>query len=191
MPLSSISSTLLYTNFWTIGRGWAISSDPCAEYRDIVLLLCKELGWVINLEKSQLVPQQVFAFVGIHYDLISFTAHPTPENWIKVIRAVQSLIQTSSLPAVIWQSIIGIFQGQLCLVPFGRLHVRPLPWNLSQFWNQLPDPQEYRSPCSRGLKTGSQMVAGPGSFIRHSSDIYQLFPSPFPRRMFYGMGSAP
>ena len=54
-------------------------------HRDLVLLLCEELDWVVNLEKSKIVPEQVFAFVGIHYDLISFTAHPTLENWIKFI----------------------------------------------------------------------------------------------------------
>ena len=78
-----------------------MSRDCCTKRRDLVLLLCKELGWVLFLEKSELVPQQVFTFVGIHYDLTSFTAHPTLENWIKVT----------------WQSIIGIIQGQLCLVP--------------------------------------------------------------------------
>ena len=60
--------------------GWSMSRDRCAQHRDPVLLLCKELGWVLNLEKAELVPQQVFEFVGIHYDLISFAAHPTLEN---------------------------------------------------------------------------------------------------------------
>ena len=55
-----------------------------------------------ELDKSELVPQQAFAFVGIHYDLISFMAHPTLENWIKVIREAQSLVQAFSLPAVTW-----------------------------------------------------------------------------------------
>ena len=63
----------------------AMSRDRCAKHRDLVLLFCKELGWVVNLEKSELVPLQAFAFVGIYYDLISFTAQPTLENLIKVI----------------------------------------------------------------------------------------------------------
>ena len=87
-----------------------------------------------------------FCFVGIHYDLISFTAHPTLENWIKVILAAQSLIQASSLPVVIWQSVIGVLQCQSHLVPFSRLHVHPLQWNLSHFWNQFQDPQSTEVP---------------------------------------------
>ena len=54
------------------------------EHKDLVLL-CWVPGWLVNLEKSELIPQQMFAFVGIHHNLISFTAHPTLENWIKVI----------------------------------------------------------------------------------------------------------
>ena len=128
-PLIHTQNTALH-QFLDDWLGRAMSRDWCAEHRALVLL-CKDLGWVINLEKSELFPQQVFTFVGIYYDLISFKAHPILENWIKVIRVAQTLVQASSLPAVTWQSIIGILQGQSRLVPFGRLHICPLQWNLS------------------------------------------------------------
>ena len=53
----------------------AMFRDHYAKHRDLVLLLCEELGWIVNLEKSELLPQHFFAFVGIQYNLISFTAH--------------------------------------------------------------------------------------------------------------------
>ena len=116
--------------------GWAMSR----EHRDLVFL-GKELGWILNLEKSELFPQQVFAFAGIHHNLISFTAHPTLEKWIKIIRSAESLIQASSLPVVTWQSIFRTLQGQSRLVPFGCLQIHPLQWNLSRYLNQFQDPQ--------------------------------------------------
>ena len=159
--------------------GQAKSKVWCAEDRDLVLLLCKELGWIVNLEKSELVPQQVFAFVGIQYHLISFTAHPTLENWIKVVRAAQSLTQASSLPAVAWQSVIGILQGQSHLVPFGRLHVRPLQWNLSRFWNQFRDPQTIEVPVLEGSRyaAGWWLDQDPsiGTPVTFTSFSYRLF----------------
>ena len=85
--------------------GWA--EEHCAKHRALVLL-CEELGWLVNRKKLELFPQQVLAFMSIHYDLISFTAHPTLENWMMVVQAVQSLTQAASLPIVQWQSIIGI-----------------------------------------------------------------------------------
>ena len=54
----------------------------------------------MNWEKLELILQQVFAFVDICYVLISFTANPILQNWIKVIQAAQSLTQAVSLPAV-------------------------------------------------------------------------------------------
>ena len=62
-----------------------MSRESCAKHRDLVLLLCEELGWLVNWEKSELIPQEVFAFVGICYNLLSFTAHPDLDNCIKVI----------------------------------------------------------------------------------------------------------
>ena len=47
-------------------HGWldqAMFRDHCAKHRDLVLLLCEELGWIVNLEKSELIPQHVFAFL--------------------------------------------------------------------------------------------------------------------------------
>ena len=74
--------------------------EHLAKHRDLVLLLCEKLGWLVNQENSELIPQQVFTFVGIRDDLISFIiAYPTLDNWIKVIRAAQSFTQASSLPA--------------------------------------------------------------------------------------------
>ena len=69
-----------------------MSTDRCAQHSDFVFLLCEELGWIVILEKSELIPPQVFTFVGICYNLISFSALLTLENWIKVIRPTQSLI---------------------------------------------------------------------------------------------------
>ena len=136
-----------------------MSRDRCAEHRDLVLLLCKEQGWVVNLQKSEPIPQQVFAFVGIHYNLIS-TAHPTLENWIKVIIAAQSLVQASSLPAVTWQSIIGILQGQSRLVPFS-LSTSTLLSGISRYWNQLPDPPSKVFLRTRGLQAGGGWAKTP------------------------------
>ena len=44
--------------------------------------VCEELSWIVSLEKSELVPQQNFAFVGIHFNLISFSAHSSLKNLV-------------------------------------------------------------------------------------------------------------
>ena len=77
--------------------GGDMSRECCAKHRDLVLLLCQELGWLVNQEKSELISQQVFAFVGIHYNLIAFTANPILESWIQDIRVAQPVTQASPL----------------------------------------------------------------------------------------------
>ena len=66
-----------------------MSRDRCAQHRDLVFLLWQELGWIGILEKSELIPPKVFAFVGICYNQISLSTLLTLENCIKVIQAEQ------------------------------------------------------------------------------------------------------
>ena len=33
-----------------------------------LVAVCQELGWIVNTEKSELAPKQIFEFVGYHYD---------------------------------------------------------------------------------------------------------------------------
>ena len=49
-----------------------------------VVDLTQSLGWIINQEKSELKPTQVFSFVGYEYHLDSALVKPTPESWLKL-----------------------------------------------------------------------------------------------------------
>ena len=55
--------------------------ETCQRNTQTLLALCRELGWVVNLEKSELVPQQVFNFVGYRFDLLTGRVLPTSERW--------------------------------------------------------------------------------------------------------------
>ena len=47
-----------------------------------VVDLTQYLGWIINQEKSELKPTQVFSFVGYVYHLDSALVKPTQERWL-------------------------------------------------------------------------------------------------------------
>ena len=49
-----------------------------------VVDLTHSLGWVINQEKSELIPTQVFLFMGYEYHLDSALVKPTQEAWLKL-----------------------------------------------------------------------------------------------------------
>ena len=62
---------------------WLIRSqtkESCSYQTQALLTLCQELGWVVNLHKSELDPKQVFDFVGYRYNLNQGVVLPTPQR---------------------------------------------------------------------------------------------------------------
>ena len=57
-----------------------------------VVNLTQSLGWIINQEKSELKPTQVFSFVGYGYHLDSALVKPTQERWLKLQDLILRLI---------------------------------------------------------------------------------------------------
>ena len=58
----------------------APSPEICLQHTQTLLALCRQLGWVVNMTKSELVPKQVFNFVGYRFDLITGRVLPT-QDW--------------------------------------------------------------------------------------------------------------
>ena len=106
-----------------------------------MLVLCHELGLLVNVEKSDLVPRQIFDFVGYHYDLILYTVCPTQHNWGQMIRKVSPLLRGELLPVRRWQSIIGFMSSQEKIIPFDRLHPSQLQLHLLREWSPSPGDQ--------------------------------------------------
>ena len=51
---------------------WLIKANSCQEAHSATLTLLElthKLGWIINREKSDLIPKQIFTFLGQVYDL--------------------------------------------------------------------------------------------------------------------------
>ena len=88
------------------------SHQVCLQHTQDLVKMCQQLGWLVNLEKSELEPKQVFDFVGCQFDLRSdrhwtvgrtfkkrYTAIPTglPGPAIHVLdRSANSYRKTSS-----------------------------------------------------------------------------------------------
>ena len=63
---------------------WLVRADSytlCLKQTRDLVALCRELGWLVNLEKFELTPKQVFNFVGYQYDLVEGKVRPTQEKW--------------------------------------------------------------------------------------------------------------
>ena len=59
----------------------ATSHQVCLQHTQDLVKICQELGWLVNLEKSELEPKQIFDFVGYQFDFKAGRVRPTPDHW--------------------------------------------------------------------------------------------------------------
>ena len=62
-----------YLDDWLVR---ASSHETCLQHTQTLVVLCQDLGWLVNKEKSELVPTQVFNFVGYQFDLKEARSDP-------------------------------------------------------------------------------------------------------------------
>ena len=102
--------------------------DPgtCQQNTQTLLDLCRELGWVVNMKKSELVPQQNFSFVGYRFDLLTGRVLPIVERW-ETLRAKLLFIKNKDSCTIRQlMSLIGLLTATEEQVWLGRLHMRPI-----------------------------------------------------------------
>ena len=65
-------------------------------------------GWLANREKSELVPKQVFNFIGYQFDLKEGKVRPTRERWQNLQDKIQSILSGPVCPVRQFMSLIGL-----------------------------------------------------------------------------------
>ena len=120
----------------------APSPEICLQHTQTLLALCKQLGWVVNMTKSELVPKQVFNFVGYRFVLITGRVLPTQDRWEALQVKVRFIKGRHNCTVRQFMSLIGLLTATEKQVCSGRLHMRPDPtaWAvdaLSLRWDQL------------------------------------------------------
>ena len=131
----------------------ALTEEECRLHSHLVVRLVQELGWIVNFEKSDLIPRQVFNFIGTRYNLVDYTVFLTEDNLIKLKDRLSQLRCGQMLSANQWQQVIGSLASQEKLVRFGLHHTKPFHWHLSRHWNAQRDPPEMIIPVSEDIIT--------------------------------------
>ena len=140
-----------YLDDWLVR---ASTHDTCLQHTQTLVTLCQELGWLVNREKSELVPQQVFNFVGYQFDLKEGRVRPTNERWQTLTEKIRSILTDPVCPVRKFMSLIGLLTATEKQVHLGRLHMRPIQWHLKNNW-RVPESLEKVIPVPK-----SKMVAG-------------------------------
>ena len=104
------------------------------EHRQFILSLINSLGLIINYEQSDLVPAQVFTFIGMEF-VTHINMVRVPQNrQMKILETVRMFIQKTSVSARDFLSLLGQLNAAADLVMLGRLHLRPLQISLHNQW---------------------------------------------------------
>ena len=101
-----------YLEDWLIR---AQSQEEAQLHIQTVVDLTQSLGWIINQEKSELKPAQLFSFVG-------YEGH------------LDSALVKHVLTARCLMSLIGLLTLIEKMVPEGRLHIKPFQFHLKKHW---------------------------------------------------------
>ena len=85
-----------YLDNWLVQSS---SRDSLLRDLRVVLGLCRELGIVVNHEKSHLIPSQVVQYLGVVIDSRSFRASPSSERVAKLRSTADALLSCADPPA--------------------------------------------------------------------------------------------
>ena len=136
-----------YLDDWLVR---ARSHRVCLQHTQELVKICQNLGWLVNLEKSELEPKQIFNFVGYQFDLQSGRVRPTSDRWQSLQDKILHLLSLPTCPVRDFMSLIGLLTATEKQVHLGRLHMRPIQWHLKNNW-RVPESLEKRIPVPRSL----------------------------------------
>ena len=116
-----------YLDDWLVRAG---SHQVCLRHTQHLVKICQDLGWLVNLDKSELEPKQIFDFVGYQFDLKVGRVWPTPDRWQSLQEKILEILDQPTCPVWQFMSLIGLLTATEKQVHLGRLHMRPIQWHL-------------------------------------------------------------
>ena len=138
----------------TVAEGYpSRSQDSAGLRRDQFIKVPKsQEKWykIVNMTKSELVPKQVFNFVGYRFDLITGRVLPTQDRWETLQGKLRFMKDHHQCTVRQFMSLIGLLTATEKQVCASRLHMRPIQWHLKKHWH-LPEVLEKVIPVPQSL----------------------------------------
>ena len=154
---------------------WLIRSQEEAQVNtQAVVDLTQSLGWIINPEKSELKPTQVFSFVGYEYHLDSALVKPTQERWLKLQDLILRLKSKHVLTARCLMWLFGLLGSTEKMLPEGRLHMRPFQFHLKEHW-RYPQSLDSLLPWTETISAHLNCWQNPANVMK-GSDLHPKRP---------------
>ena len=147
-----------YLDDWLIV---AESQSVLQSHLRTTLQLVQNLGFIVNLKKSVFTPQKMPVYLGASLDIRRLIARPVEPRVLVLQSLIQELVASPTVPALLWQKVLGHLASLVDLVPNCRLLMRPLQLHLLRFFTPLLDSQSKLIPMSPEIKVLCAAWASP------------------------------
>ena len=160
-----------YIDDWLVR---ATSHQTCLQHTQTLVALCRELGWLVNKEKSELDPG--FQLRGLPVRPQGGQGRPTPERWQTLTDKILSILSGSVCPVRQFMSLIGLLTATEKQVHLGRLHMRPIQWHLKNNWRVpekvIPVPRSLHPHLRWWLEESNVLSGQPLHPLKHALQIF-------------------
>ena len=135
------------------------------------LLVTRALGFLINVEKSSLVPTQMPDYLGAVLDIPNLLARPMVHRIVSLRTLIREFVARPSASVEMWQRLLGHLASFTDLIPQCRLLMRPLQLHFLKFGSPQTSRPSVQIPVPLPLKN---------LCLNWSSDRFLLQGKPFP-----------
>ncbi|KAI8501699.1 hypothetical protein Bbelb_209700 [Branchiostoma belcheri] len=108
----------------------AQSADLCREHTALTRSFLENLGFVVNLEKSQLTPSQTREFLGFTICSVKMEVLLPDQKVLKIVDRCQNLLSKGKASLQELASLVGLLSSTSQAVPLAPLHYRYLQKDL-------------------------------------------------------------
>jgi len=126
-----------YLDDWLLAAG---SRELLLTQLDFLLRTVQSLGFLVNWEKSQLIPTQRPTFLGALISIPEGLARPSSERVDTITRAARRLRRRRRVPARTWLQFLGYLASLVDVLPDCRLLMRPVQLHFLQHFRPSRDP---------------------------------------------------
>ena len=161
-----------YLDDWLVR---AKDPDSCARDVQKLISLVEQLGWIVNVKKSELNPTQDLEFLGYRFNLREGLVYPNQKKFDKLKILAVSILQGHNTTPRKLMSLIGVMASMEKTVPLGRIHMRPFQWFLKTNW-------QFPQSLDKVIPKGDPK--GPSGLVDGSSELTQGFESASERTQY-------
>ena len=161
-----------YLDDWLV---LASSRDLLLSHLQEVLLCAQSLGFLVNWEKSSLVPSQVPIYLGAALDFPRQIARPADHWIVSLILLVSRLVASPSAPARLWQQFLGHLASLKDLVVDCLFLSRPLQIYFLRHFRPLRDSPDLLIPLSPEIRVFCLAWAS-REFLLAGNPLFPLLP---------------